>query len=688
MVTKLKSSSVAQGAIDASSSYEKFDSASRTAMLVSQESQVPDIENPELSHSLHGFEKQLADFTTSIRMPANGTVVLLLDKFRVGNGALSVRKNTHRVLIFHNEETNRLDAIELKAYSKLHDMFANKLIEEPIVRNLMPGTPLEKGTLLARTHSVLSNGLFSNSTQANMLYMSHPACIEDGMLVNSEYLERVRPQASVRLSGEYGKEWYPLDLYPNGMIYGAFPSNGSKLRDDNLVFAMRKKDRIFDVVNMLPEMLRRPDLTGHDRLVYAPPEAVDAEVIDIDVINTTKDSKSNPGTPVGMEALADIYHKQKSNFYETLLDVGESYKRENKVEYSDSMHTLMYEAYGNAPNSNRSRYFKNSKPAAIRRVIRGVETDEWHIDIKIAWKFPYGMGAKGSGLHGNKGVACKILPPERMPRDENGNIADVVVYGPGCVARLNPGQLYEHFAGGVKRDFRLSLLEQRAAGVPDENLAQQLLEFYKLVSPPTYEATKNKTPKQLQAALETIFANKIITFDPGDNDWMGVKWARAVENRYPPRRTRIYIENEDGVMEPTIDRALIAPVSFIWLDKSHFKPMSIAVPKLNNFRLPSTQNKTTKVSSPVNLQAPRAAAEDELRSYFAAAGPVATLNHIEISTNPDATEMTVRKAMQEGKPTAMRGVIDRSKIAYGSGANVEFVKHILGVMSIEVTEAA
>jgi hypothetical protein len=113
--------------------------------------------------------------------------------------------------------------------------------------------------------------------------------------------------------------------------------------------------------------------------------------------------------------------------------------------------------------------------------------------------------------------------------------------------------------------------------------------------------------------------------------------------------------------------------------------MSVAVARRNNFGLPSTQNKSTKVAYPTNVQAPRVYAEDEIRSLFAVAGGTAAMNIIEVSTNPVATEMAVTKGYNADSPTNVRGIIDRNILPVGSGRNTAFVESIMMVGGIGIT---
>lgn len=287
-----------------------------------------------------------------------------------------------------------------------------------------------------------------------------------------------------------------------------------------------------------------------------------------------------------------------------------------------------------------------------------------------------------SQLDNRKGVACRIVEPEHMPYDEFGNRVDLAVYGPGCVARLNPGQLYSQYGGAVKRDQRLRMLAARDNGVPWETIWAGYLDFLSVISPPTHESARSKSSQAAQQELERIYQYGIVTLDTSDNGYIGPQWVRELRASYPPNKGRLWVHNENGDWEQTNCKVLIGPVPIIFLDKSDFKSMAVAVARLNNFRLPSTQNKATKVSRPVNTQAPRFG-EDEFRSANAVATGKSTLDHIELSTNPEATAMYIRKAWTTDAPFQMRGIIDRNVIPYGSGVNVAFAKHLIGIVGLE-----
>lgn len=399
----LKTSKVAMGIADALTPEERFTSGSRTAMLIAMSSQTPPPAKPDVPHTLNGLELELAKYTTSIIMPSDGIVEAVIPKFRAGGGYKAIKYNSKKTIIFFNESTGRLDAIEMNAFEKMHDTFAHPLKETNEGKFIREGNGIAKDTILAKTTTTTDDGIYTQGLTVNFAFASHPSTIEDGFWINRDVLERATPTATAKPSSEWGANSYPLNLYGNEDYYRAFPDCGEKIRDDGLVFAIRKTDEIFDAINMLPEMLTRPDRSGYDRLVYAPPEALDASVYDIDVINTTEDKRANPQTPIGMEEQAALYKSHISAYHTKVLDVVEDYQRRNpKVELSDLLHTIVREAYSDKPQDPRARRFRNSKITGIKRVSRGVEIDEWQVTVHLKYKFILGMGSKSAGRHGNQ----------------------------------------------------------------------------------------------------------------------------------------------------------------------------------------------------------------------------------------------------------------------------------------------
>lgn len=67
--------------------------------------------------------------------------------------------------------------------------------------------------------------------------------------------------------------------------------------------------------------------------------------------------------------------------------------------------------------------------------------DGWQITLKSA--VPVREGDKLANSFGGKGVVSKIIPDEKMLKDAQGNLLDIVVSPAGLVSRVNPAQIIE-----------------------------------------------------------------------------------------------------------------------------------------------------------------------------------------------------------------------------------------------------
>jgi DNA-directed RNA polymerase beta subunit len=81
-------------------------------------------------------------------------------------------------------------------------------------------------------------------------------------------------------------------------------------------------------------------------------------------------------------------------------------------------------------------------------VVDVVKTPQ-RITLTIKTQEPSTIGDKLAGRYGNKGVISKIVPDDRMVKDEQGRPIDILLTSAGVVSRTNPGQIVETALGKV-----------------------------------------------------------------------------------------------------------------------------------------------------------------------------------------------------------------------------------------------
>lgn len=674
---KLQTKSSVIGATDAFTSFEKFNSASRTAMVVSQRSQtiIPD-KGGDPKRILTCYELEESKYAMGGIMRHDAMSKGIVSKYQTGMGMNSIKKNTLKTLVYINQDTGILDAINIKAYERTHDVFGYDMKEAPAVRSAgMNNYAIRKGTRLTSANTIGDQGVYSSTLQVNTAFIAHAAGIEDGIWISKSAIERMRPMAHAKVSFAWGSSYFLRNLYGNTKFFKGYPGPGESIKESGLVVSLCKKDPIFDAVNLLATNISKPSM--FDKKIYAPPESKDVKVADVDVLTTTKDRKKLLLTPVGMEEHSQIFASHKSEYYDSLLKIYENFRKETNYRgnIGPELWSILVDAIADKPNDPRARLGSGPR-GSIQRTNRGTPIDEWQVDIELEWLFELGEGGKASNMSGSKGVFVKISPDEEMPTDAYGRRADIAVYGGSVIARLNYGQLYEQYINACADTVQMKLREMLAGG--QENEAWEwLLGWYNLASPETFNTISKKSGRHRRRHLDLVCKHHISLLIPADNSYVGPDYIRKLRAYCPPIKTPVTFTNFDGKKVTTKVDVLIGAMEWMVLDKSSFKPMAVCVAKRQAHGLPSTLNKSTKTAAPVNMQPSRGYAEAECRAIGNAVGGKPLQDVIDLSVNPEALNHALNKIWHSPNPMAETGLIDRVETPYGSGRSVGVPKNIL-----------
>lgn len=682
------------GTAATTSSTIKFDSGARIQMATTQAGQAIVPAKSDLPRILTGHEKQLSDYTFAVRAPENIEVVAVINKFRSGIGFNSVNKNSLTTVIYHTEYSNQFGVLHLEGYrnqsERVHETFGFKYVQTQIAKELHPGQVIFKGTLLAASTNVTSHSysttkvggrevpeyFYATGLSVNVANIAVPYTTEDGVEVSESFIERATPTAIGSRVAEWGKVFYPLFLYKDPMdpkIDNPFPEMGQKIREDGLVFALRKHDHLLGGLQMTREALLCIDYK-HDELVYGVPGA---EVVDITVDTTTKDGKKFPHTPKGMERQAAKYEMFINDYYDTVLNV---YHDINRREFGNATYTpellnLITRANGHKPNTTNRRLndIKGGKNSILKSW-RAVILDEWRVEIVYAWKFPMGEGSKISDRHGCKGVICKVRPDHEMPVDDFGNRADCLVFGKAGISRLDPGLFYEQYINACSRDITLDIISMLNKG--DEEAAwNHFLTYIQISAKSLYDMVD---PTDLDDRARLFRAIRLhgmyLGIDSCDEN-LGINIFFDMEGFRPPNKSQLTYTTVTGERVRTKLPILIGEKDMIVLDKSDHKPMAVSGIGRQHHGCPAVENRSTKHSTPSKEQPPRVLGETDVRFACATMGGQAVANIMEDVNNPDAHRELVMQIFN---------ALDHSKIQRSEWIKnvkqgrrpLEFVKHI------------
>jgi DNA-directed RNA polymerase beta subunit len=82
--------------------------------------------------------------------------------------------------------------------------------------------------------------------------------------------------------------------------------------------------------------------------------------------------------------------------------------------------------------------------------VRGETIEGILINITAIYERPIQVGDKLGNRHGNKGIISCIVEESKMPKDEDGESAEMIINPLGIISRMNVGQLFElHLAGAL-----------------------------------------------------------------------------------------------------------------------------------------------------------------------------------------------------------------------------------------------
>lgn len=286
-----------------------------------------------------------------------------------------------------------------------------------------------------------------------------------------------------------------------------------------------------------------------------------------------------------------------------------------------------------------------------------------------------------------------------MPTDENGNRADVIIYGGSTIKRMNTGRLYEQFTNAASRDL-LHRLRKEVGLQPQltptshqikevvsnpkhvELIWTKLLGYYKIVSPIQYDLLKDDPDpaRHVKAVLE----RGIYLYIPPDNPVDSLEMANTLkDSEYCPHYGPVTYKDSQGREVTTQNSVLIGSLYMLMLEKTGEDWSGVASVKTNHFGVAAKLNNFDRNTSPGRQQSVRALGESETRSYICTVGPEATMEILDQSNNPESHRVATETILKAPKPTAISKVVDRNVVPFGGARPVGFVEHLLGCLGMK-----
>lgn len=402
-------------------------SASRKNMYITHQSHRIAVENAEPPLVSTGYENEFGEYSSAFGVTDRDKYVIAkIPKF-------SWIPNHHYIMVVVDNETNVVDIIERISYKHITESHGY-LNNNSYLDSLNPGDMIRTGSVFKKSESYDE---YNNRKDGINLVTAYIACdgsMEDGNILSKSASEKLVSPLIKSVEVVINDNDIMLNMHGDENNYKVLPDIGEKSKDILCALRRENKEDIFFAQSY--DMLRNPLMSD---TIYT----VDGEIIDIDI---------NCNNPTLLKS--SKYNAQLARYYDECQRFAAEYVNCIK-DLLESGYTLGYYAdklyYISKQKLNGAQYTKDKPFSNIVMNIYLLERN------KIS------IGDKLSDRYGGKGVVSQIVPDEFMPRLEDGTVVELIHNSSTCIARENPGQLFElsvnHIARYIQKYILLGVLD-------------------------------------------------------------------------------------------------------------------------------------------------------------------------------------------------------------------------------------
>lgn len=392
----------------------EFVSANRLQMQSLQTSHHVSLLEPESPNMATSFEKPYGKYTDSYYVaPADFRVISVIPKFT------NISRFNY-LYVVQNMLTKVFDVIEVKHYQCLSE---DRGYLRPYTEGdtYKPGDIIHKGSTVYRSMSHDEYGNYRYGVNPKCAYISLPENEEDGIVIRAGYREKFAFYDMKKTPITINRNQILLNLYGSDNDYRCFPDLGEEVKS-GILYAKRSINYANIAAECTNDSMRH--ILSNDEVCKG-----EGYVGDIDIwVNDTEEFENS-----GNKTQLLKYYNACVDYYTKVFNVLEpivNAKSRDKVQYTRKLRWI----------------FEHARNYLDKNVIwmnNNNNIEFAYIEIFTYEKKYATDGYKITDRFGSKGVITYVCPDEYMPRDELGNVADLILSPPGVIARANPGQLYE-----------------------------------------------------------------------------------------------------------------------------------------------------------------------------------------------------------------------------------------------------
>lgn len=462
-------------------SMPQFMSGNRQNMFTSHLEQAVPLINPESPALSTSFEKPYGKYTDSYAVAdADFRVIDVIPKF-VKFGRFNY------IYILQNIVTKVYDICEIKHYEGLSE---DRGYLRPYTDGDMykVGDIIKKGSTFYRSNNHDEFGNYRYGKNPNVAYISLPETEEDGIVIRKGYCDAFAFYDVFKTPCSLNKNQILLNYYGDSQNYKCIPDIGEEVKD-GILYVKRSINYQNAAAELTDNSLQH--IVSNDEVCRG------AGIVgDIDIWVNDKEEFLDSGNKRQLYE----YYQHLLQYYTrifNILDPIVNSKANSGTQYTYKLR-WQYEHARNYLDQNVQWQNNNNSFEFAYIVITTYERKTVTDGYKITDRF------------GGKGVISHVWPDEYMPRDEYGNVADIIISPPSIIARANPGQSYEQ-----EYNFIGEMIRKRIHNIPDLNKKISLLiEFVTDVNPKEgnvlYKLLSKKNDKQRLAFMEDLDKNGMI----------------------------------------------------------------------------------------------------------------------------------------------------------------------------------
>ena len=526
---------------------------------------------------------------------------------------------------------------------------------------------LPKGFKLSQTPGMSPEGQYCYGINVSVAYMSLPHVTEDGVVISESLQKKLTTLRTGSKVIKWGGDTILLNMYGDRKTFKGFPNVGETIQPCGLVAATRKiTDDPESAIFGLEDLRHYDPVTDYGVYAKGMGQAV---VVDINVLMVPKKGHESSVMTEQVEAYwglkMDYYRKLAGHYYSLN-------KRDVVLDFElDGLFREAFEHLGIEENK-RIKYNYSNDESEIR------------VEIIYALKQKPQVGWKLSNCFGGKAVICHIWPDHRMPIDDAGNRADMIMDGVGIIKRLNPSTFYEHMVTASARDLTARLRQEQGHW---QEKWDTLIDFYGIVSPLMKEKLlKGMDEEDQQAHVEEVLKDSIYVWSPCHNPAANMAMITALKEKYPPVYGPVEFIGESGRRVRTKCKVLIGENYVVLLNKigARWSATSDSVTQQQGILVKCSE--MYKDRAPIRQVPIRIQAEPDVKIWYSAMGSRTVAEILDRSASPDSSKAITKTLLQAENPSDIKVAVNRDKIPLGGARPNVYVLHMLECSGIKLVD--